>query len=124
MIYSSYEIRCIACSSWTFTSCAGIPEEALSSFKSSFGARGRPIPGGWCTGTSLSSLFIDACNDKTAARANLPNRLLTTASSDKKLYETLSLTTFEAGPGLDGRFDRIQAVAAVGPFVDDKVSGR
>ena len=59
-----------------------------------------------------------------AARANLPGRLLTTASSDKKLYETLSLTTFEAGPGLDGRFDRIQAVAAVGPFVDDKVSGR
>ena len=57
-------------------------------------------------------------------QANLPGRLLTTASSDKKLYETLSLTTFEAGPGLDGRFDRIQAVAAVGPFVDDKVSGR
>ena len=61
---------------------------------------------------------------KSAARANLPGRLLTTASNDKKLYETLSLTTFEAGPGLDGRFDRIQAVAAVGPFVDDKVSGR
>ena len=61
---------------------------------------------------------------KIATRANLPGRLLTTASSDKKLYETLSLTTFEAGPGLDGRFDRIQAVAAVGPFVDDKVSGR
>ena len=61
---------------------------------------------------------------KRAAWANLPGRLLTTASSDKKLYETLSLTTFEAGPGLDGRFDRIQAVAAVGPFVDDKVSGR
>ena len=57
-------------------------------------------------------------------RANPPDRLLTTASSDKKLYETLSLTTFEAGPGLDGHFDRIQAVAAVGPFVDDKVSGR
>ena len=61
---------------------------------------------------------------KMTVRANLPNRLLTTASSDKKLYETLSLTTFEAGPGLDGRFNRIQAVAAVGPFVDDKVSGR
>ena len=61
---------------------------------------------------------------KIAARANLLDRLLTTASSDKKLYGTLSLTTFEAGPGLDGRFDRIQAVAAVGPFVDDKVSGR
>ena len=59
-----------------------------------------------------------------AARPNLPGRLLTTASSDKKLYGTLSLTTFEAGPGLDGRFDRIQGVAAVGPFVDDKVSGR
>ena len=61
---------------------------------------------------------------KMSARANLPDRLLTTASSDKTLYKTLSLTTFEAGPGLDGRFDRIQAVAAVGPFVDDKVSGR
>ena len=59
-----------------------------------------------------------------SARANLLDRLFTTASSDKKLYVTLSLTTFEAGPGLDGRFDRIQAVAAVGPFVDDKVSGR
>ena len=61
---------------------------------------------------------------KIAARANLLDRLLTTASSDKKLYVTLSLTTFEAGPGLGGRFNRIQAVAAVGPFVDDKVSGR
>ena len=61
---------------------------------------------------------------KIAARANLPGRLLTIASSDKKLYETLSLTTPEAGPGLDGRFDHIQAVAAVGSFVDDKVSGR
>ena len=61
---------------------------------------------------------------KIAARANLPNRLLTTASSNKNLYETLSLTMFEAGPGLDGRFDCIQAVAAVSPFVDDKVSGR
>ena len=61
---------------------------------------------------------------KIATRANLPDRLLTTASSVKKLYETLSLTKFTAGPGLDGRFDRIQAVAAVGPFVDDKVSGR
>ena len=59
-----------------------------------------------------------------SARANPPNRLLTTASNDKKLYETLRLTTFAAGPGLDGRSDRIQAVAAVGPFVDDKVSGR
>ena len=61
---------------------------------------------------------------KMSARANPPDRLLTTASSDKKLYETLSLTRFTAGPGLDGRFNRIQAVAAVGPFVDDKVSGR
>ena len=61
---------------------------------------------------------------KIATRANLPGRLLTTASSDKRLYETLSLTRFTAGPGLDGRFNRIQAVAAVGPFVDDKVSGR
>ena len=61
---------------------------------------------------------------KIAARANLLDRLLTTASSDKKLYETLSLTTLTAGPGLDGRFDCIQAVAAVGPFVEDKVSGR
>ena len=58
-----------------------------------------------------------------SARANLPDRPLTTASSDKKLYESPNPTTFEAGPGLDGRFDRIQAVAAVGPFVDDKVSG-
>ena len=58
-----------------------------------------------------------------AVRPNLSGRLLTTASSDKKLYETLSLTSFEAGPGLDGRFNRIQAVAVVGPFVDDKVSG-
>ena len=61
---------------------------------------------------------------KRTAQANLPGRLLTTASSDKKLYENLSLTTFEVVPGLDGRFDRIQAVAAGGPFVDDKVSGR
>ena len=61
---------------------------------------------------------------KMSARANLPERLLTTASSDKKLYETLSVTTFEAGPGLDGCFDHIQAVTAVGPFVDDKVSAR
>ena len=61
---------------------------------------------------------------KIAARANLPGRLLNTASSDKKLYETLSPTTFKARPGLDGRFNRIQAVAAVGPFVHDKVSGR
>ena len=61
---------------------------------------------------------------KMSTRANLPDRLLTTASSDKKLYETLSLTRFTAGPGLDGRFNRIRAVAAVGPFVDDKVSGR
>ena len=61
---------------------------------------------------------------KIAVRPNLPGRLLTTASSDKRLYETLSLTRFTAGPGLDGRFNRIQAVAAVGPFVDDKVSGR
>ena len=60
---------------------------------------------------------------KIAVRANLLGRLLTPASSDKKLYETLSLTMFEAGPGLDGRFNCIQAVAAVGPFVDDKVSG-
>ena len=59
-----------------------------------------------------------------SARANLPDRLLASASSDKNLYKTLSLTTFEAGPGLDGRFNRIQAVAAVGPFVDDKVSDR
>ena len=59
-----------------------------------------------------------------SARANLPDRLLTTASSDKKQYETLSLTRFTAGPGLDGRFNCIQAVAAVGPFADDKVSGR
>ena len=56
-------------------------------------------------------------------QANLPGRLLTTASSDKKPYETLSLTTFGAWPGLDGRFNCIQTVAAVGPFVDDKVSG-
>ena len=59
-----------------------------------------------------------------SAQANPPDRLLTTASSDKKLYVTLSLTTFEARPELDGRFNRIQAVAAVGPFVHDKVSGR
>ena len=58
-----------------------------------------------------------------AARPNLPGRLLTTASSDKKLYETLSLAKFTAGPGLDGRFDRIQAVATVGPFIDNIVSG-
>ena len=61
---------------------------------------------------------------KTSARADPPNRLLTTVSNDKKLYETLSLTTIEARPGLGGRFNHIQAVAAVGPFVDDKVSGR
>ena len=61
---------------------------------------------------------------KTTTQANPPDRLLTTASNDKKLYETLSLTTLTAGPGLDGRFDCIQAVAAVGPFVEDKVSGR
>ena len=61
---------------------------------------------------------------KIAARANLLDRPLTTASSDKKLYVTLSLTTFEAGPGLGGCFNHIQAVAAVGPFVYDKVSGR
>ena len=61
---------------------------------------------------------------KIAVRPNLPGRLLTTASSDRRLYETLSLTKSTAGPGLDGRFNRIQAVAAVGPFVDDKVSGR
>ena len=60
---------------------------------------------------------------KMSAWANPTDRLLTTASSDKKLYETLSLTTFEAGPELDGRFNCIQAVAAVGPFVNDKVSG-
>ena len=59
-----------------------------------------------------------------SAQANPPDRLLTTASSDKKLYLTLSLTMFEAGPGLGGGFNRIRAVAAVGPFVDDKVSGR
>ena len=59
-----------------------------------------------------------------SARANPPDRLLTTASSDKKLYVTLSLTMFEAGPGLDDHFNCIQAVAAIGPFVDDKVSGR
>ena len=61
---------------------------------------------------------------KITAWANLPDRPLTTASSDKKLYETLGLTTFGSGPGLDGHFKCIQAVAAVGPFVDDKVSGR
>ena len=55
--------------------------------------------------------------------ANLPIRLFTTASNEKILFKTLSLTSFEAGPGLDGRFNRIQAVAVVGPFVDDKVSG-
>ena len=60
---------------------------------------------------------------KMSARANLPDRLLTTASSDKKLYETLSLTTFGALPGLDGHFSHIPDIAAVGPFVDDKVSG-
>ena len=59
-----------------------------------------------------------------AARPNLLGRLLTTASSDKRLYETPSLAKFTAGPGLDGPFDRIQAVAAVGPFVDDKVYSR
>ena len=59
-----------------------------------------------------------------SVRANLLDRLLTIASSDKTLYGTLSLTTIEARPGLDGRFNRIQAVAAVGPFVVDKVSGR
>ena len=61
---------------------------------------------------------------KMSAPANLSDRLLTIASSDKKLYETLSLTRFTAGPGLDGRFNRIQVAAAVGPFVHDKVSGR
>ena len=60
---------------------------------------------------------------KITTRTNLPGRLLTTASSDKKLYENLSLTTFEAGHGLDGRFNRIQAVVNVGPLVNDKVSG-
>ena len=59
-----------------------------------------------------------------AARPNLSGRLLTTASNDKKLYETPSPTRLEAGPELDGCFNRIQAVDAVGPFVDDKVSGR
>ena len=61
---------------------------------------------------------------KMSAWANPPDRLLTAASSDKKLYITLSLTMFEAGPGLGGHFNCIQAVAAVGPFVDDKLSGR
>ena len=59
-----------------------------------------------------------------SARANLLDWLFTKTSSDKKLYEILSLTTIEARPGLGGRFNHIQAVAAVGPFVDDKVSGR
>ena len=61
---------------------------------------------------------------KMSVRANLLDRLFTTTSSDKKLYRTLSLTTIEARPGLDGRFNHIQAAVAVGPFVDDKVSGR
>ena len=60
---------------------------------------------------------------KITARANLLGRLLYTASSDKKLYKSSNLIMFEAGPGLDGRFNRIQFVVAVGPFVDDKVSG-
>ena len=60
---------------------------------------------------------------KMSARANLLDWLFTTTSSDKKLYKILSLTTIEARPGLGGRFNRIQAAAAVGPFVDDKVSG-
>ena len=59
-----------------------------------------------------------------SVRANLLDRLFTTSSSDKKLYKTLSLTMFEARQRLDGRFNCIQAVAAVGPFVDDNVSGR
>ena len=59
-----------------------------------------------------------------SARANLLDRLFTTTSSGKRLYETLSLTTIGARPGLGGHFDCIIAVAAVGPFVDDKVSGR
>ena len=61
---------------------------------------------------------------KIAARANLPGRLLTTASSDKKLYETLSLTTFEAGPGLDGRLSCSQADVAAGPSDDNTISIR
>ena len=61
---------------------------------------------------------------KIATRANIPGRLFTTASSDKKLYKTLSLTTFEAGPGLDGHFNCVQAVVAVSPFVNDTISVR
>ena len=59
---------------------------------------------------------------KITAHANLPGRLFTTASNDKQLLETLSLTTFEAGPGLDGGLSHIQAVVAVGPFVDNTIS--
>ena len=55
---------------------------------------------------------------------NLPDRLVTTASNDKKLYEGPVLTTFEAGPGLDDRSNHIQSVVAVGPFVDDTISVR
>ena len=53
--------------------------------------------------------------------ANLPGRLPTTASNDKKLFKNPSLTTFEAGSGLDGHFKRVQAVVAVSPFVNDTI---
>ena len=59
---------------------------------------------------------------KITACTILPGRLFTTASSDKKLFKTLSLTTFGAGLGLDGHFNFIQSVAVVGPFIDDTVS--
>ena len=61
---------------------------------------------------------------KIVAQTNLPGRLLTIAFSDKKLYKSPNPTTFKARPGLDGRFDHIQAAVVVSPFVDDKVSGR
>ena len=64
-----------------------------------------------------------AKSTKITLQANLPGRLLTIASSDKKLYESPNPTTFKAGPGLDGCFDCIQVAVAVSPFVDDKVSG-
>ena len=59
---------------------------------------------------------------KITTHANLSVRLFTTVSNDKKLFEALSLTTFEAGPGFNGRFNCVQAVVAVCPFVDDTVS--
>ena len=59
---------------------------------------------------------------KTTTCTNLPGRLLTTASNDKKLFKNPSLTTLEAGSGLDGYFNSIQAVVAAGSFADDMIS--